>query len=186
MPNPLANKTVALAVSGSIACYKAVDLASKLVQAGALVDVLMTEDATRFVTPLAFGGITHRPVVHSLDPQPGHPGIDHVETAERADVVVVAPATANTIAKMALGLADDAVSTTVLATRAPVIVCPGNGRPHVREPRDERERREVEVKGLHDRRPGRRASGLGAARAGAAAGARRDRRPHTARPWARR
>ena len=124
MPNPLANKTVALAVSGSIACYKAVDLASKLVQAGALVDVLMTEDATRFVTPLAFGGITHRPVVHSLDPQPGHPGIDHVETAERADVVVVAPATANTIAKMALGLADDAVSTTVLATRAPVIVCP--------------------------------------------------------------
>ena len=124
MPDPLANKHVVLGVSGSIACHKAVDLSSKLTQQGALVDVAMTKGATMFVTPLAFRAITHRAVLLEVfDPQT-EMGIDHVAAAERADVVVVAPATANTIAKLALGLADDAVSTTVLATQAPVIVCP--------------------------------------------------------------
>ena len=124
MPSPLEGKYVALGVSGSIACYKAVDLASKLTQAGALVDVTMTDSAVRFVAPLTFQSITHRPVVADIfDPQ-SEISIDHVAIAERADVIVVAPATANTIAKIAWGLADDAVSTTVLATRAPIIVCP--------------------------------------------------------------
>ena len=124
MPHPLAGKHVALGVTGSIACHKAVDLASKLVQAGALVDVLMTESATKFATPLAFRSITHRPVLtDAFDPSSAD-SIEHVAAAERADVVVVAPATANTIAKMALGLADDPLTTTVLATAAPVIVCP--------------------------------------------------------------
>ena len=113
-----------LGVTGSIACYKAVDLASKLKQAGAQVDVAMTDSAVRFVTPLSFRSVTQRPVVTDIfDPQ-SDIGIDHVALAESADVVVVAPATANTIAKMAWGLADDAVTTTVLATRAPIIVCP--------------------------------------------------------------
>ncbi len=113
-----------MGVSGSIAAYKAVDLASKLIQAGALVDVVMTSSAQEFVTPLSFQSITHRLVTSDLfDPQT-EMGIDHVAVAERAGIVVVAPATANTIAKMAHGLADDALSVMLLATAAPVIVCP--------------------------------------------------------------
>ena len=124
MPRPLDGRHVALGVTGSIACHKAVDLASKLVQAGALVDVLMTESATMFATPLAFRSITHRPVLTDVFDPSSDDSIEHVAVAERADVVVVAPATANTIARMALGLADDPLTTTVLATTAPVIVCP--------------------------------------------------------------
>lgn len=124
MPSPLDGLPVVLGVSGSIAAYKAVDLASKLIQAGALVDVVMTSSAQEFVTPLSFQSITHRLVTYDLfDPQT-EMGIDHVAVAERAGIVVVAPATANTIAKMAHGLADDALSVMLLATAAPVIVCP--------------------------------------------------------------
>jgi len=124
MPSPLEGRAVALGVSGSIAAYKAVDLASKLTQAGALVDVVMTPSAQEFVTALTFQGITQRPVTADpFDPQT-EMGIDHVAVAERAGIVVVAPATANTIAKMAHGIADDALSIMILATEAPVIVCP--------------------------------------------------------------
>ena len=124
MPDPLKDRTIVLGVSGSIACHKAVDLASKLTQQGALVDVVMTRGATNFVTPLAFQSITHRPVFSQVfDPQ-SELSIDHVAIAERADLVVVAPATAHTLAKVSWGLADDALTTTILATRAPVIVCP--------------------------------------------------------------
>ena len=124
MPNPLAGKHLALGVTGSIACYKSVDLASKLTQAGALVDVLMTRGALNFVAALTFRSITHRPVVTDLfDPQ-SELSMDHVAIAERADAVLVAPATAHAIAKMAWGMADDPLSTTVLATRAPIILAP--------------------------------------------------------------
>lgn len=124
MPDPLANANIALGVTGSIACYKAVDLASKLRQSGALVDVLMSPDACKFLSPLTFQSITHRSVVTDVfDPQ-SELSIDHVAVAERADAVIVAPATANTIAKIANGLADDALTTTILATRAPLIVAP--------------------------------------------------------------
>ena len=124
MPDPLANSNIALGVTGSIACYKAVDLASKLTQAGALVDVVMTADACKFLAPLTFQSITHRPVVTDVfDPQ-SELSIDHVAIAERADAVIVAPATANTIAKLAHGFADDALTTTILATQAPLIVAP--------------------------------------------------------------
>lgn len=124
MPSSLDSKHIVLGVSGSIACHKAVDLASKLVQQGALVDVVMTRAASNFVTPLAFQAITHRPVLSDIfNPQTGS-AIDHVEIAMRADVVVVAPATANIISKISSGLADDALTTTVLATQAPIIVCP--------------------------------------------------------------
>ena len=121
---PLEGRSVALGVSGSIASYKAVDLASKLVQLGAEVDVMMTSAAREFVAPLTFAAITHQPGRR----EPVRPAfgewIDHVAIAERADVVIVAPATAQTIAKLALGFADDPLSATVLATAAPVIVCP--------------------------------------------------------------
>ena len=124
MPNPLEEKYVALGVSGSIACHKAVDLASKLTQAGALVDVVMTRSATRLASPLAISALTHRSVVTDLFDPSSDISMDHVAIAERAQVMLVAPATADVIAKIASGMADDAVTTTVLATRAPVIVCP--------------------------------------------------------------
>ena len=124
MSDPLANSRIALGVTGSIACYKAVDLAGKLTQAGALVDVIMTPDACKFLTPLTFQSITHQPVVTDVfDPQ-SELSIDHVAIAERADAVIVAPATANTISKIAHGFADDALTTTILATRAPLIIAP--------------------------------------------------------------
>ena len=116
----LKGKVVVLGVTGSIAAFRAADLASKLVQAGASVDVVMTPAATEFVTPLTFRSITEGNVI--VDMFGG--GLEHVELARRADVVVVAPATATTIARLAHGLAEDMVSVTVLATTAPVLVCP--------------------------------------------------------------
>ena len=120
----LDGKSVVLGVSGSIASYKAVDLASKLVQMNAAVDVLMTPAAWEFVTPLTFAAITHRPVVTSMFEPQSELSINHVALAERADIVAVVPATANTIARIAHGMADDPSSATVLATRAPVMVAP--------------------------------------------------------------
>ena len=120
----LQGKYVVLGVTGSIACYKAVDLASKLTQAGALVDVVMTEYACRFVTPLAFGSITHRPVVTNLFDLESELAVEHVALATRADLLIVAPATAHAIAKLALGLADDPLTTTALATKAPLLLAP--------------------------------------------------------------
>ena len=120
----LTDKTVVLGVTGSIAAYKAADLASKLTQAGARVNVVMTEAATRFVTPLTFRSLTSRPVVTSMWELSSEFGIEHVSLADAADVVVIAPATANAIAKLAAGIADDMLTATVLATRAPVIIAP--------------------------------------------------------------
>ena len=124
MAGALEGRHVVLGVTGSIACYKALDLASKLTQAGALVDTILTHGATQFVTPLAFRSITHRPVVtETFDPD-SELSVEHVALAERAEILVVAPATAHTMAKMAAGLADDPLTATVLATRAPVLVAP--------------------------------------------------------------
>ena len=124
MAGALANKHVVLGVTGSIACYKALDLASKLVQAGALVDIIMSYGATQFVTPLAFRSITHRTVVtDSFDPESEY-SVEHVALAQQADVIVVAPATVHCIAKLALGLADDPLTTTIVAAKCPVVVAP--------------------------------------------------------------
>jgi phosphopantothenoylcysteine decarboxylase/phosphopantothenate--cysteine ligase len=120
----LTDKTIVLGVTGSIAAYKAADLTSKLTQAGARVNVVMTEAATRFVTPLTFRSLTSRPVVTSMWELSSEFSIEHVSLAEAADVVVIAPATANAIAKLAAGIADDMLTATVLATRAPVIIAP--------------------------------------------------------------
>lgn len=124
MAGPLAGKHVVLGVTGSIASFKAVDLASKLVQSGALVDVIMTYGATQFVTPLAFRSITHREVVTDTYDVSSEFANEHVALARRADVVVIAPATVNCVAKLAVGLADDPLTTTVIATAAPLLVAP--------------------------------------------------------------
>ncbi len=120
----LQERDIVLGVSGSIACYKAADIASKLAQAGALVDVLLTFSAQRFVTPLTFRSLTHRPVVADLFDPESELEVEHVALAERADVVLIAPATAHVIAKLAAGLVDDALTATVLATTAPVLLAP--------------------------------------------------------------
>ncbi|NWG16393.1 MAG: bifunctional phosphopantothenoylcysteine decarboxylase/phosphopantothenate--cysteine ligase CoaBC [Chloroflexi bacterium] len=122
------NKRIILGVTGSIAAYKAVDLASKLTQAGAKVDVLMTAAAQKFVTPLAFQSVTGRPVYTDMwqaDSSGGLPThIAHVGLAEGADVLLIAPCTANTLAKIAHGLADDLLSLTTLAARCPLVIAP--------------------------------------------------------------
>jgi phosphopantothenoylcysteine decarboxylase / phosphopantothenate---cysteine ligase len=124
MSEILAGRRVALGVSGSIAAYKALTLASRLAQAGAQVDAILTRAATELVRPLAFQALTHRPVVSDLWAPRGELAMDHVALAHACEVLVVAPATANLLAKLALGLADDALSTTALATRAPLVLAP--------------------------------------------------------------
>lgn len=118
----LKDKRVLLGVTGSIACYKAVDLASKLTQAGALVDVILTESAQKFVTPLTFRSVTGRPCFTDLWSLDEH--VRHVGLGETADVMMIAPATANTMAKMAYGLADNLLTVTALAARCPIIIAP--------------------------------------------------------------
>lgn len=124
----LQGKRIVLGVCGSIAVYKAVDLASKLTQAGAQVDVLMTASAQRFVTPLTFQSVTGRPAYTDLwqsDASGGLPThIAHVGLGEGADLLAIIPATAQTLAKLAQGLADDLLSVTALANRAPLLLAP--------------------------------------------------------------
>ncbi len=130
MPDPvseirvLSGKRITLGVTGSIAAYKAVGLASSLVQAGAVVDVAMTESATRFIQPLSFQAITHRPVFVDLWGPGMETDIAHVTLGRESALIVIVPATANMLAKLAHGQADDPVSVTVLAARCPVIVAP--------------------------------------------------------------
>jgi phosphopantothenoylcysteine decarboxylase/phosphopantothenate--cysteine ligase len=120
----LAGRNVVLGVTGSIAAYKAADLCSKLVQAGAAVDVILTDAAQEFLTPFTFRSLTGRPVFTNMfEPQTGLRE-EHVELARRADLVVIAPASATTLARIAYGLADDLLALTVLATKAPVLVAP--------------------------------------------------------------
>ena len=120
----LKDKTVVLGVTGSIAAYKAADIASKIVQAGARLEVIMTKAATEFVTPVTFRSITSRTVVTEMFDPVSEFSIEHVALAEAADLVLIAPATANTIAKLAAGVADDMLSCTVLATEAPIVLAP--------------------------------------------------------------
>ena len=117
-------KTVVLGVTGSIAAYKACELVRLFVKDGCDVHVVMTAHAREFVTPLTFQTLSRNPVQSELftSPDDWRPG--HISLAEAADVAVVAPATANIIAKMAHGLADDLLSSILLATRAPVVVAP--------------------------------------------------------------
>lgn len=118
----LQGKQIVLGVTGSIACYKSIDLASKLTQAGAHVDVILTESACRFVTPLSFRSVTGRPVYTDMWDLNDH--VRHVGLGESADALIIAPATANTLAKMATGFADNLLLLTTLAARCPAIIAP--------------------------------------------------------------
>ena len=115
---------VVLGVSASIACYKSAELCSKLVQAGHGVSVVMTAAATRLVAPATFQNLSGRAVhVDMFDPSGDGP-IEHIALADRAELIIVAPATAHSLAKLALGLAPDMLGTLLLAARSPVLVCP--------------------------------------------------------------
>lgn len=125
----LAGRRILLGVTGSIACYKAADLASKLTQAGALVDVILTESAARFVTPLTFQALTGRTVYTDLWRSPeGSAGlpthIAHVGLGEGAELFMIAPATADSLARLAGGFASDLLAVTALASRAPLLLAP--------------------------------------------------------------
>src|SRR5512143_1955326 len=124
MGSVLQGKNILLGVTGSIAAFKAAGLASQLTQAGAVVDVVMTREATQLISALSFASLTHRHVVTDVMSLLPDSSIGHVAMARRADIFVIAPATAHTIAKIAHGLADDAVSATALDTRAPLIIAP--------------------------------------------------------------
>lgn len=117
-------KNILLCVCGGVAAYKAAALTSKLVQAGANVKVVMTEGAQQFVTPLTFQSLSRNPVYVDTFTEPDPTKIAHIDIADWADVVLIAPATANTIAKLALGIADNMLLSTLLATTAPVYVAP--------------------------------------------------------------
>ncbi len=120
----LEGKNIILGVTGGIAAYKAVDLCSKLIQAGAHVEVIMTEAALAFLTPLTFQTLTQRPVSVDMFKLLDTTDMAHISLAKKADLIVIAPATANTIAKLANGVADNLLTTTVLASTAPLVLAP--------------------------------------------------------------
>lgn len=120
----LKGKEIVLGVTGGIAVYKAVELLRLLVKAGATVHVVMTKGAKQFVTPLTFQTLSGNPVHSELFNLISEQEIGHISLAERADLFIIAPATANCIGKLACGIADDLLTTTVMATRAPVLIAP--------------------------------------------------------------
>ena len=121
---PLKGKHIVVGVTAGIAAYKAVDLVSRLYKAGAEVKVVMTRNATKFVSPLVFGEISKHKVAVEMFENVQNWNVEHIAYATWADAYVIAPATANMIAKMSNGIADDMLSTQLLATTAPVFVCP--------------------------------------------------------------
>lgn len=123
-PDDLAGYEVLVCVCGGIAAYKVCAVVSELVQRGAGVTVAMTQAATRFVQPLSFAALSARPVLLSLWDAPDAADVQHIRRTEEADLVLVAPATANIIAKIAAGIADEVVSTLVISAAPPVLVAP--------------------------------------------------------------
>ncbi len=120
----LLNRRIIVGICGGIASYKAVDLVSKLQQAGALVDVILTEHAEDFVRPLTFSTMSHRPVYSDLWEASGQAAEMHIALAEAAEILAIVPATANTIAKLAHGIADNMLTAVALATKAPLLLAP--------------------------------------------------------------
>jgi phosphopantothenoylcysteine decarboxylase/phosphopantothenate--cysteine ligase len=123
-PSPLHGKRIVLGVSGSVAAYKAVDLASKLAQTGALVDAVLTQAALRFVTSLSFQSVTGRACYTDTDLWAGPSQVPHISLARQADLLLIAPATAHTIAKLAIGSADDLLALIALACGCPLVLAP--------------------------------------------------------------
>lgn len=124
MSNPIKNKRIILGVTGSIACYKAADLASKLTQAGAEVNVILTEAGTRFVSPITFQSVTGRRAFVDADLWGSEGHVQHIGLGQAADLLVIAPITANTMAELAHGRASNLLTVTALATDCPLLIAP--------------------------------------------------------------
>ena len=120
----LSNKTIIVGVTGGIAAYKACDVVSKLKKLNANIHVIMTESACEFVKPMTFQTLSNNFVINDMFKEPKTWEVEHIELAKRADAFLIVPATANFIGKLAAGIADDMLTTTVMATRAPVIIAP--------------------------------------------------------------
>ena len=120
----LSNKTIIVGVTGGIAAYKACDVVSKLKKLNANIHVIMTESACEFVKPMTFQTLSNNFVINDMFKEPKTWEVEHIELAKKADAFLIVPATANFIGKLAAGIADDMLTTTVMATRAPVIIAP--------------------------------------------------------------
>ena len=120
----LGGRHVVMGVTGGIAAYKACEVVSRLKKLGAEVDVIMTQNATKLVAPLTFETLSARPVCVDTFARTESWDVRHISLAQKADVMLVAPATANLMAKLACGIADDMLTTTLLATKAPILLAP--------------------------------------------------------------
>jgi len=148
-PNRFANKVVVVGVTGGIAAYKAAQVVSTLRRLGADVYVVMTSSAAQFVGPLTFRALSANPVISDLW-DPNNPWDEpHVVLGERAHLYVIAPATAQTLAKLALGFSDDVVSATALATRAPVLLAPAMSDLMYEHPATQEHVRTLRARGYH-------------------------------------
>ncbi len=156
----LLNKRIVLGVTGSIACYKSIDLASRLTQSGALIDAILSDAAQRFVGPLSFRSVTGREVYIDMWDISDH--VRHVRLGEAADLLVIAPITAHTLAKLAHGLADNLLTVTALAARCPVLVAPAMDGAMYEHPATQANVRVLQERGVAFAGPvvGRMASGL--------------------------
>jgi len=145
----LAGKQIVLAVSGGIAAYKSVELLRLIQKCDAHVRVIMTQNAAKFVGPVTFEALSGRPVYQDMFDHADPGAIQHIEWAQAADAVVIAPATANIIAKMAGGIADDALSTFLLAVNAPILVCPAMNSHMMAHPATQRNLAQLAADGCH-------------------------------------
>ena len=149
----LEGKKILLGVTGGIAAYKAVEIASRLRKKGAEVHVVMTKEAARFVTPLTFREITGQPVSLDMWEEPAHWNVEHIALARMADACLIAPATANIIAKAAAGIADDMLTTTLLAVKAPIFFAPAMNSAMYENPVTQENMAKLQVRGWHKIEP---------------------------------
>ena len=149
MTTPFVNKHIVLGVTGSVAAYKAVDLASKMTQAGAQVDVILTESALHFVSALQFQAVTGRKAYTDADLWGGEAHVVHIQLGHAADMLVIAPATASTMAKLACGLGDNLLSVTALASSCPILLCPAMDLGMYQNPATQKNVSILKERGLH-------------------------------------
>ena len=150
----LTDKCIVVGVTGGIAAYKACELVSRLVKQGADVRVIMTKNATEFVQPLKFQSLRHNPVSVDTFANIQTWEIEHVALAQHADLFIIAPATANVMAKLACGIADDMLTTTVLATHAPVLLAPAMNTGMWENPATQHNLEVLVARGVHIAAPG--------------------------------
>lgn len=148
------DREILLGVTGGVAAYKAADLASKLVQRGARVTAVLTESATKFIGPVTFEALTGRPCYHDLYRPVEHFQGEHIGLARRADLIVIAPTTADFLAKLAHGFADDLLSTCVLAATCPLLLAPAMNREMWSKAAVQRNLKQAIADGAHAVQPG--------------------------------